>query len=184
MTFKNAKQTMTGLKIIAALATASVVLSTSPGTASAGKRTAAAAEAPASCKNYEIHRYPGSRLGRFRYGEVVFSVFVCPTKSPSSWAASTRDPTTNATGSNLGVTFANTSIKVSKTGKNKWNRYARYEGTFTSNTCIPKVGWPCKGTGDWKVKFTITADKKSHAVHLFPQGGSVPDPGFVLFATP
>jgi hypothetical protein len=183
MTIKKATQTMTGLKIIAALASAFVVLSTSAGIASAAKRTAAA-EASASCKNYDLHRYPGSRVGRVRYGEVLFRVYVCSDQNPSRWVPSTKDPTTNGTGATLGFTLANTAIKVSTTGQNKWNRYARYEGSFTTSTCTPITGWPCKSTGDWKVRFTITADKKSHKVRLFFQGGTVPDKLLVLYATP
>jgi hypothetical protein len=183
MTIKTATQTMTGLRIIAALTTACVVLSTGTGTASAGQRTAAA-ETSASCKNYELHRYPGSRISRLRYGEVTFRVHVCSNQNPASWAPSAPDPTNNGTGTSLGFSLANIALTVTKTGQNKWNRYARYEGAFTSSTCTPLTGWPCKSTGDWKVRFTITADKKSHKVHLFFQGGSTPDPLLVLYGTP
>lgn len=173
---------MTGLRIITIVAVACASLST-VATAHAETRTAAA-QAGVACKSYNVHRYPGSTLSRLRYGEVVFTVFLCPTQNASSWAPSTRDPTTNATGKNLGFALLNSSIRATQTGQNKWNRFARYEGTFTSETCVPWVGKPCKGTGDWKVRFTITADKKSHVVHIFPQSVHTPDGGFTLYTTP
>jgi hypothetical protein len=52
---------------------------------------------------------------------------------------------------------------------------------FTSQTCVPRIGFPCSHSGVWKVTF-IGADQGSPRVWVdrtFP-----PDAGVTLYTTP
>ncbi|MFJ9657475.1 hypothetical protein ACIRPR_05850 [Streptomyces griseoflavus] len=152
-------------------------------TATSAQGTAAPTATAAACENAQVTRYPGSLLSP-RYGEWNMNVLACPTKSPGTWTK-TSSVELNATASNLGMTVVEDSkLRVIETGQNKWNRFARYEATFQSRTCVPKVGWPCKSPGTWKVRFTVTADRKSHQVKVYTHRGSTPDHTFVLWPTP
>ncbi|MER7056764.1 hypothetical protein [Streptomyces sp. NPDC000351] len=160
--------------IVGAIATAT----SAQGTAAPTHTTTAAA-----CEDAQVTLYPGSRLSP-RYGEWNMNVLACPTKSPSTWTKASSIEL-NATASNLGMTVVEESkLRITETGQNRWNRFARYEATFQSRTCVPKVGWPCKSPGTWKARFTITADKKSHQVKVHTHRGSTPAHTYALWPTP
>ncbi|MDG4857055.1 hypothetical protein P8605_02580 [Streptomyces sp. T-3] len=146
--------------------------------------SAAPAHSSAACENTQLTLYPGSRTSQLRYGEWTMDILVCPTKKPESWKKDSQIEL-NASASNAGLTaIEDSKLRVTATGQNKWNRFARYEATFRSKTCIPKVGWPCKAPGTWKVRFTVTADKRTRQVKLYRQYASAPDLTFALFYTP
>lgn len=152
-------------------------------TATMAQGSAAPAQKAAACENAQVTLYPGS-LTSPRYGEWNMNALVCPTKNPSSWKTQSSIEL-NATASNLGLVVAGEStLRITDTGANKWNRFARYEASFQSQTCTPKVGWPCWSPGTWKARFTITADKKSHQVKVYMHKGRTPDHTFVLWPTP
>ena len=168
--------------IFAAFAAAATIGSGSSWTSTVAAEPAVNADA--SCKSYAVHRYPGSTLGHLRYGEVVFTVMVCPTRDASSWAPKAVAHT-NGTAVNIGFSIDSYTLTAYETGENQWNRYGRYEGTFTSKSCmVPWVKQGCYGSGTWRERFTITADKKSHVVHIFQQGEKTPDAGLTMYSTP
>ncbi|WP_143676011.1 MULTISPECIES: hypothetical protein [Streptomyces] len=165
------------------LAVGAVVAATATQGSAAPTHKAASAAGTAGCENTRVTFYPGSRLSP-RYGEWNMDVLVCPTKSPSNWKTQSSIEL-NATANNLGMTVAEDSkLRTIETGTNKWNRFARYEATFHSQSCIPEVGWPCKSPNIWKARFTITADKKSHEVKVYRHKGSPPDSTFAIWHTP
>ncbi|CAL9278837.1 hypothetical protein [Streptomyces sp. SudanB52_2052] len=145
--------------------------------------SAAPAQQTAACENTRVTLYPGSWTSP-RYGEWNMDVLVCPTKNPASWKKESSIEL-NATADNLGLTVAEDSkLRITETGQNKWNRFARYEATFQSQTCIPKVGWPCRAPGTWKTSFTITADKRTHQVKVYMHKRSTPAHTYILWRTP
>ncbi|MER6015977.1 hypothetical protein [Streptomyces bluensis] len=153
------------------------------GIATATSAQGSAAPATANCENTRVTFYPGS-LTSPRYGEWNMDVLVCPTKNPTTWKKESSVEL-NATAHNLGLTVAEDSkLRITETGKNKWNRFARYEASFQSQSCIPKVGWPCKSPGTWKARFTITADKKTNEVKVYTHQGSTPASTYLLWPTP
>ncbi|MER8073067.1 hypothetical protein ABTZ59_32870 [Streptomyces sp. NPDC094034] len=151
-------------------------------TATMAQGTAAPAQRAAACQNVNVTLYPGSQLTP-RYGEWSIDALVCPTKKPSSWKTQTSVEL-NATASNLAMTVLDEPVlSIAETGSNQWNNYARYEATFKSQSCTPKVGWPCWSTNTWRVWLTITADKNTHEVKTYLQKKEIP-PTFGLWSTP
>jgi hypothetical protein len=167
-----------------ALATAACgLLAGAVATATSSTGTAAPARQAAACESTQLTLYPGA-LTSLRYGEWNMNVLACPTKSPASWKKDSRIEL-NATASNVGLTVAEDSkLRITETGQNKWNRFARYEATFQSRSCLAKVGWPCKSPRTWTARFTVTADKKSHEVKIYKHGSGTSDPTFALWSTP
>jgi len=153
-------------------------------TSQASTATAASTEGPAAprCERKQVTWYPGTLLGQLRYGQWDMNVLVCPDKDPENWKTGS-DVEINATGSNLGITLKHNALVTTGTGENQWNRYARYEGSFQTGTCVPKVGWPCR-EGHWKAWFTITVDKRTGKVNTHLQGGRTPGFPLALFRTP
>jgi hypothetical protein len=129
-----------------------------------------------SCLHQTIPLYPGSTIFHARYGEADFHFDFCSGTAPSTWHA-TAVVHTNSTGSNTGITFSNPTINQTATADGE----AAWSGQFTSQTCVPRIGFPCSHSGVWKVTF-IGADQGSPRVWVdrtFP-----PDAGVTLYTTP
>ena len=103
------------------------------------------------CATPTFKFYPGSALAKVRYGEDNFSFDVCTDTTPASWAA-TASVSTNSTGKNLGITFDTATIVPVRTTTNT----RVYDGTFRSTSCLPRVGFPCYGSGTWTVRFAAS----------------------------
>ncbi|WP_326692526.1 MULTISPECIES: hypothetical protein [unclassified Streptomyces] len=154
------------------------------GTATSQASASTTGAAAPRCEREQVTWYPGSLVGRYRIAQWDMNVLVCPDKAPEDWKTNS-DVEINATGSNLGVTLKQNSLTTTETGENQWNRYARYEGHLQTRSCLPKVGWPCDESENWKAWFTITVDKRTGEVNTHLQGARTP-PGatWALFRTP
>lgn len=53
--------------------------------------------AAAKCIDRVVNRYPGSTLGRVRYGRVGIRVKACTNTNPKQWSFSLNDVVTNGT---------------------------------------------------------------------------------------
>lgn len=124
------------------------------------------------CANPTFIFYPGSAPAKVRYGEARFTFDVCTDRAPASWAT-TASVSTNATGKNLGITFDNAAIVPVRTTTNS----RIYEGTFRSSSCLPRVGFPCYGSGTWTVRFAASSRRA-----INPRD-TVPDPSVVVLRT-
>ncbi|MGI5346851.1 hypothetical protein ACQEU8_01500 [Streptomyces sp. CA-250714] len=165
------------------LATLGTVLCALLGAGVTTSQASTAGAAAPRCEREQVTWYPGTLLGRYRYGQWDMNVLVCPDKAPEDWKTSS-DVEINATGSNLGIVLKQNSLNITETGENQWNRYARYEGHFQTRTCVPKVGWPCREAKNWKAWFTITVDKSTGKVNTHLQGAQTPGHTWALFRTP
>lgn len=151
----------------------------------AGFTSAQASEKPmaAACESADVTLYPGSWLGP-RYGEWNMHIIACPDKNPSTWKKNSGVEL-NAVASNLGMNVhGDPVVRTTETGENQHNRFGRYEAIFQTRTCVPYVGWPCRGPFVWKAQFTVTADKKTKQVNVHLQGRTTPAPTLVLYDTP
>ncbi len=119
--------------------------------------------------------YPGSTIARVRYGEVSFRFQVCPNSSPESWVATVERAGTNATGQNLGFFIESPSIAPFASGR----LFKHWNGVFVSKTCLPRVGFPCKGSGQWNINFTASV-KQGVKVRKI----STPDRSLTLYRNP
>ncbi|GAA2100955.1 hypothetical protein GCM10009801_73820 [Streptomyces albiaxialis] len=158
------------------------VLATGAATASTA---AAQQKGPAPrCETHTVTWYPGTAVAAVRYGQWDMHVLVCPDKAPEDWSTQSGIEL-NSTAANVGLTVSEESTLVTtSTGENAWNRYARYEGRFTTRVCTPKVGWPCFAPKTWKAWFTITVDKRTKKATTHLQGGKPPEFPHVLFRNP
>ncbi|MFE0156879.1 hypothetical protein ACFWY5_57810 [Nonomuraea sp. NPDC059007] len=144
--------------------------------------------AQSGCRRVTLTRYPGTSLPRIRLGYVTFGVRVCPTKKPGSWRLDS-DSGTNATGDLYRARINGDVLRISATGSNKYNRYARYEGIVKVQRCLepPVVGRLCPQRCVIKIWFTITADKKTKKVTLWyhrSQRYGAMIPPITLYGTP
>lgn len=126
----------------------------------------------AECATPTFKFYPGSTLGKVRYGETNFSFDVCTDATPSAWKA-TANVSTNSTGKNLGITFDNATITPVSTGANS----RIYEGKFRSSSCVPRVGFPCYRSGTYTVRFAASS------VRQVNPRDTVPNPSVVVLSS-
>ncbi|WP_126629699.1 hypothetical protein [Dictyobacter alpinus] len=120
--------------------------------------------------------YPGSSASHLRYGQAQFHFEICSGTSPSSWGATAR-VTTNSTGKNLGITFSDAVIRGTSGG----SYYKFYTGQFHTQTCVPRVGWPCSHSGEFYVKFYAYDVSGKPAVTEMSTSSPT---GLTLFRTP
>jgi hypothetical protein len=140
-----------------------------------GERSEAAA---AACTTPTFKFYPGSTLGRMRYGEVDYSFDICSGTSPQSWQANVTRATTNATGDNLGLFIDGASVPVTSGG----NFYRFYDGQIHWKSCTPRIGWPCRRSGVFHIKFYAYDVEGRPRVQVLDK--KTGDRGFTLFTTP
>jgi hypothetical protein len=144
-----------------------------------GKARAAAPENKrVFCTTPTFAVFPGSTLGRIRYGEVDFHFEVCSSVAPNSWYKAVTRQTTNGTGQNLGFFIDSASIVTTRTG----GSFAWMRGTIAAHSCLPRVGWPCYGTVTLYASFY--AYIAQHRPHVVLRAIGTSDPTIVLYRTP
>jgi hypothetical protein len=138
----------------------------------AASATSSATEA---CAYPTVSQFPGSWLG-FRYGQVDVSFSLCG--EPASWTAAITKSQTNTTGNNTGFFIESSSVfPVASSGVDKTFRLA-----INHKSCLPRVGYPCYGTGSMTKDYYIDTERGNPVV--WPQPANVPDPTLRLYDTP
>ncbi|MFD3580697.1 hypothetical protein [Streptomyces sp. NPDC058644] len=139
-------------------------------TASATPSTAQA------CTYSTISQFPGSWVG-YRYGQVDVSFALCGT-DPAGWNATVTKSQTNSTGNNLGFFIDSSSVfPVASSDRDKTFRLQ-----INHKSCVPRVGYPCYGTGSMTKDYYIDLERTQPVI--WPRPANVPDPSLRLYDTP
>ncbi|MGI5346852.1 hypothetical protein ACQEU8_01505 [Streptomyces sp. CA-250714] len=148
----------------------------------AAASTASPAKTP--CKAEHLKRYPGdSTPPRWRFGELDYSVTVCPSQNPSDWSVGAKWET-NKVGQANGIFVDSAKLQALQTDEDAQTKSATYDGDFVVKTCIPLVEWPCGRTYREHVFFTVTVTKATGAVRVSRISHSILPPGLSLYDTP
>ena len=139
-----------------------------------------------TCTHPSFRFYPGSSVGRVRYGVVEFHFDVCSSNAAESWTRLVTRKQTNATGDNFGFFLDDASVKLVRSGSMNDPtrgviRYATWEGRIYWKVCTPRIGWPCRASGSYKVNFYGTTWNGRAVVDY--QIAEQP-PGMPLYTTP
>jgi hypothetical protein len=124
-----------------------------------------------------VSQYPGSWVG-VRYAQVDVSFTLCGA-DPAGWNATVSKSQVYSFGKNLGF-FIDGSPTVKPTGSGPADKTFQLEIPHTS--CLPRVGWPCYGSGSMFRDFRVTMDGPRPVVH--PQPPRVDDISLRLYDTP
>lgn len=138
---------------------------------------ATAPSAHAACIYPTPSFYPGSALTHARYAQVTYRFKVC-TGNSSQFSASVIRSDENATGQNVGFFLKGST--VSEIGEGRL--FKRYEGRINWQTCTPRIGWPCRKSGTFRILFLATQTSREPVFHV--QQIIQPYLGFAIFRSP
>jgi hypothetical protein len=148
-----------------------IVLAALTLTVGRGQAATASPGTTPGCVSKTFKVYPGSTLGRVRYGRADFNFQLCGGDAGNSFKTR-ASVMTNATGENFGFFVSNPQVVATDVFANA----AIFVASFHSKTCTPRLGWPCLGSGDWKVKYGVSSMTER------PRAAPVPDVTFVEFS--
>jgi len=143
------------------------------------------ASADPGCIAKTFSVYPGSGIAALRYGRADFTFQLCA-GDPSGSFKTNASVVTNATGQNLGITFDTPQIVASSLSPHG----GIYRASFHSQSCLPRITWPCRGSGDWTVKYAVSSLKQINPRDTVPDASvvelsrSTPDFDLALYDTP
>lgn len=144
----------------------------------AAPSASAAPGTTATCDYTTISEFPGSWIGP-RYAQVDVSFSLCHTDPQTGWTATITKSQTNATGDNTGFFLDGSVVKTVESSDT--DKTFRLEIPYHS--CLPRVGWPCGGSGTLSKDFYVDAERGNPVI--WPQPATVPFPGTVtLYDTP
>ncbi len=138
-----------------------------------------------ACISPTFRFYLGSTISHLRYARAEATFTFCAGErgkdiQTRAWVGG------NATGENLGLFFSDAQIVT------RWinNAGGEFDLVFRSKSCLPRVGWPCRSSGDWRVRFLAATFAQTGpgttrpAAHVTILGESAPDRSLRFFDTP